>query len=334
MIHAKWFRKTGDSWTCLLCPVECVLSENNPIGRCRIRGLDNGIPSLPGYGKCVSLSIDPIEKKPLYHFHPGTSVLSTGPAGCNLKCDFCQNWSISQEKNVPARYVEPSELAEMALSSRSSGIAFTYTEPSIWFEYIMDTAPLVREKGGYVVMVSNGMIHPNPLDEYIELVSAWNIDLKSWSSEFYKRHCAGNRDAILKTIKRVADSGCHLELTFLLIPGENDKPDEWKEMSKWIADNCRVTTVLHISRYFPRYKLNAPPTPYDTLKEAEEIFRNHLPFVYLGNIAGEDKDTICPACGTILIDRTRQIVETATIIDGKCPNCAVDTGISTDDKRQ
>ncbi len=332
MRKAEYFRRSNGNWECLLCPVKCSLSEKNPLGRCRVRCLENGIPSLPGYGKCVSLSIDPIEKKPLYHFHPCTSVFSTGPAGCNLKCDFCQNWSISQEHDVPARFIEPAELASMAVSQRSSGIAFTYTEPTIWYEFIADTAPLVRERGGYVVMVSNGMINPDPLDNYLEYVSAWNIDLKSWNPDFYKRHCAGNRDAVLRTIRRIADSESHLELTFLLIPGENDKPQEWEEMGEWIAEHCGRTTVLHISRYFPRYKLMAQPTPYETMKQAEEVFSRNLPFVYLGNVAGEQCETRCPVCRTVLIERNFGMMHAYTKPDGKCSKCGCITGIVTDDR--
>jgi pyruvate formate lyase activating enzyme len=328
MRTAEWFVKDGERWKCLLCPKGCSFkADSSALGLCRVRGIKNGKPYLPGYGECVSLSIDPIEKKPLYHFLPGSYIFSTGPAGCNLSCDFCQNWSISQSGNVPTRYLSPDELAEMAMSGKSSGIAFTYTEPTIWFEYIADTSPLVRRKGGAVVMVSNGEINPDPLLELIEVTDAWNVDLKSWSDEFYRRHCGGDRDTVLNTIRTLARSSCHLEVTFLVIPGENDDPLEWREMASWISDQCGNDTVLHISRYFPRYKLRQQPTPFDTLVKARDTFSEKLHNVYIGNVSMENSNTVCPDCGAVCVERTGWLVNTEGMNKGRCASCGRELNI-------
>jgi len=322
MRDPQWFRKDEKRWKCLLCPRGCSFEiHSSALGLCRVRGLKDGQPYLPGYGECVSLVVDPIEKKPLYHFLPGSRILSTGPAGCNLTCDFCQNWSISQNKNVPTRFVSPADLAEMSLTGNSRGIAFTYTEPTIWYEYIADSAPLVRKKGGAIVMVSNGEINLDPLGKLIEITNAWNVDLKSWSDDFYKRHCGGNRDTVLQTIRTLAGSSCHLEITFLIIPEENDDPVEWREMAKWISGECGEDTVLHISRYFPRYKLRQQPTSIETLLEAREVFSEKLYHVYIGNVSLEKSDTLCPSCSAVCIERSEWKVSTEGMLNGKCASC-------------
>lgn len=329
MREPQWFKKDGNLWRCTLCPTGCVFPDKgSSLGRCRIRGVKDGIPYLPGYGMCVSLSIDPIEKKPLYHFRPGSMILSSGPAGCNLTCDFCQNWSISQSSDVPQRYVSPSDLAEMAMGNGSTGIAYTYTEPSIWYEYICDSAPKVREKGGVAVMVSNGTINPEPLTRLIEVTDAWNVDLKSWSDDFYREHCGGNRKTVLETLVTLAHSKCHLEVTFLVIPGENDFPDQWREMAGWLADECGEDTVLHISRYFPRYRLRREPTPIETLNRAQEIFSERLKHVYIGNVSSGDSDTLCPVCGSVCIRRNGWQVALVGISSGRCASCGADLNLT------
>lgn len=328
MRKAEWFEKTDDGWICKLCPRGCGFENGgNSKGLCSVRGVKDGEPFLPGYGECVSLSVDPIEKKPLYHFLPGSSILSTGPAGCNLRCDFCQNWSISQDGSAPTRYVPPDELADLALSRGSCGVAFTYTEPVIWYEYIADVAPLVRERGGAVVMVSNGEINGEPLDRMTEFTDAWNVDLKSWSDGFYEEHCRGDRETVLNTLKTLGGSRCHLEITFLIIPGENDDPAEWKDMAEWIADSCGRNTVLHISRYFPRYRLKAPPTPVKTLLEARRVFSEKLHHVFIGNASTDFSNTACPSCGEVCIDRRGYSIDAEGAKGGECSSCGADLGV-------
>ncbi len=263
---------------CGICPRGCVFTEERPLGFCRVRGLGN-----PGYGMCAALAVDPIEKKPLSRFKPGTRVLSTGPNGCNLTCKYCQNWHISQQKVPSARYISPEELAETAMN-RSQGIAYTYTEPTIWYEYIMDSAPLVRERGGFAVMVSNGYVNPGPLKDLIGVTDAWNIDLKAFREQFYRDVCEGHLETVKNSIAIIADSGCHLELTWLLIPGFNDHPEEIEEAGRWIAKTCGGDTPLHLSRYFPTYRMDAPPTPLPLLHQTAELFRKHLTDVIPGNV--------------------------------------------------
>lgn len=321
----RWITRIDGGWCCGLCPHHCLWTPENPTGKCRIRGLRDGVPALPGWGGCVSLAIDPVEKKPLYHFHPGASVLSTGPAGCNLSCSFCQNWEISQRESS-TRLVQPEDLVGMALSRGSGGMAFTYTEPTIWFEYVMATAPLVREAGGFTVMVSNGYVESGPLDEYLKVINAWNIDLKGWSDRFYPEFCGASIKPVLASIEKVAASGSHLEVTFLVIPGLNDDPREWEAMGSWLASHAGRRTPLHVSRYFPRYRLETPPTPLETISRAVESFRAHLDFVYPGNVAGEE-NTLCPSCGALLIRRSGYSVEKAGISGGRCIGCGADAGV-------
>lgn len=263
---------------CGICPRACVFSEENPVGFCGVRGLGN-----PGYGICTGLAIDPIEKKPLSRFKSGSTVLSTGPNGCNLTCAFCQNWRISQLKSPSAVYIPPNELVDLALS-RSDGIAYTYTEPTIWYEYILDTAPEVRKRGGIAVMVSNGYVNESPLRDLIRVTDAWNIDLKAFTGKFYKDLCGGDLETVKRSISILARSGCHLELTWLLIPGHNDDPEQVLRAAAWIAETAGPDTPLHLSRYFPTYRMNVPATPLQLLHDTAGIFREHLSDVILGNV--------------------------------------------------
>jgi pyruvate formate lyase activating enzyme len=316
----RWLREEEDGWRCTLCPQACLLSAESPSGLCRVRGLVEGEPALPGYGRCVSLAIDPVEKKPLYHFLPGSSILSTGPAGCNLSCRFCQNWTISQTGDAPTRYVDPHDLADLAMSQGSAGVAFTYTEPTIWFEYIEDTAPLVRSRGGAVVMVSNGYVNPKPLRRYLELTDAWNVDLKAWSDDFYTRLCGGHLKPVMTTIETIAASPVHLEVTLLIIPGENDAPEDWRGMAEWLAEAAGPGLPVHLSRYFPRYRHQGRVTPESMLVEARGVFSEYLHHVYLGNV-GSVSDTLCPACGAVLVSRSGYRGRPVGVDDGRCVSC-------------
>ncbi len=247
------------------------------MGLCRVRGAGN-----PQYGRCIGLAVDPVEKKPLSRFKPGTKVLSTGPNGCNLSCMNCQNWRSSQHQ-VRTVYLSPEELAQAALS-KSDGLAFTYTEPVLWYEYILDTAPLVRSGGGYTVMVSNGYVNPDPLRELIQVTDAWNIDLKAFTNSFYRDVCGGDLSTVLNSVKQVAESHCHLELTWLLIPGMNDYPGEVREAAIWIAENAGPDTPLHVLRYFPEYRMDIQATPVSLLERTVSLFREHLSDVISGNV--------------------------------------------------
>jgi pyruvate formate lyase activating enzyme len=268
----------------------------------------------------VSLAVDPIEKKPLYHFLPGTEVLSVATYGCNLLCPFCQNADISQRR-APSRSIAPDELVALAGRHRVPSIAYTYNEPCIWFEYVLDACRLARAAGLGNVLVTNGMLNPEPLAELLPVVDATNIDLKSIRPEFYRDYVKGDLDAVLATIQ-AASRACHVELTNLLIPGRNDSQADIRELARFVAGLGR-STVLHFSRYFPRHRATEPPTPAATLERAAAIAREQLDYVYLGNLATrpEDRDTFCPKCRNLLVDRSSYAGHAVGTNDGNCSVC-------------
>ncbi len=317
-VQAKYFSKLEHKLIrCELCPVNCKIKPGKH-GICKLRLNDDGELIADGYGKVVSLSIDPIEKKPLYHFHPGKPILSTGPNGCNLRCPFCQNWQISQE-NVPTQYVSPEQLAELGGRQNSIGVAFTYTEPLIWYEYLYDTALLLRECGLKVVVVSNGYLNEQPARELFGIVDAANIDLKSASPEFYRDTCRGNRDDVLRTIRIAHEMNVALEVTNLLITGENDSEDDIKAIVDLIAE-IDPLIPFHISRYFPNYKYDNAPTPLGSLERAVNIAREKLAYVYPGNYI-DNSDTRCPQCGHVLVKRNGYHIDLPHGEIGNCPEC-------------
>jgi pyruvate formate lyase activating enzyme len=267
----------------------------------------------------VSAALDPIEKKPLFHFYPGSMILSTGPNGCNLSCAFCQNWEISQA-DQPAEYIEPRQLAELAAGNGSIGVAYTYTEPLVWFEYLMEACAEVRKKGLVNVLVTNGTMNPGPLAELLPLVDAMNIDLKSMDPQFYRETCGGDLKTVLGTIE-AASKSCHVELTNLVIPGLNDSEKDMNELVGWVA-GLDPLIPLHISRYFPRYRLEIPATPEKTLKKFYDLAVKSLKYVYLGNIQIKGtEDTLCPQCGRILIEHSGYRVSITGLEGGNCAGC-------------
>ncbi|UCG44149.1 MAG: AmmeMemoRadiSam system radical SAM enzyme [candidate division WOR-3 bacterium] len=315
---ARFWRKVKDGVRCELCPNFCMIGPGDA-GRCLGRRNVGGELVAFTYGETVSMGSDPIEKKPLYHFHPGTSILSVATYGCNLACPFCQNCEISQEV-APTRYVAPEHLVTMALESGGLGVAFTYTEPMVWFEYLMDAGRMLKEHGQMVVLVTNGMINAEPLEELLPLVDAMNVDLKSIRPSFYRDYVRGRLGAVLNTVERARRS-CHLELTTLLIPGRNDSEEEIEELVDFVA-GLGPSTVLHFSRYFPRHRAKEPPTPVAGLVAAAEIARRKLDYVYLGNVVVDQyRDTLCPQCGSLLVERSGYTGVVRGISGGKCTNC-------------
>ncbi|HBP63571.1 MAG TPA: AmmeMemoRadiSam system radical SAM enzyme [Desulfosporosinus sp.] len=301
--------------TCLLCPQHCQLRQGQS-GRCHARkNYEGEIESLT-YGEVAAWNLDPIEKKPLYHFYPGSSIFSAGGFGCNLSCSFCQNHEISQKHQV-GRKVTPAELAEMALEAQKSiGLCFTYSEPSMWFEMIRDTAPLVRAQGGKVVLVSNGTISPRFLEALIPWVDAVNIDIKAFSEAFYQHYCGGKLAWVLDNVERLAGR-VHLEITTLIIPGANDDSKEIRELAGWLRQ-LKVPLAWHLSAYHPAYRLTIPPTDRQTLERLWGIGKESLPYVYLGNVRGGDT-TFCPQCGEAVIQREPVLVNRSE--QGCCPKC-------------
>jgi pyruvate formate lyase activating enzyme len=320
---------------CELCPHHCVLSEGKS-GICLTRRNKNNELMTINYCRPVSMSVDPIEKKPLYHFHPGSKIFSTGPNGCTFKCMFCQNWEISQ-KVIPAKKISPKDFIKTVTDSDSIGIAYTYSEPYIWFETIMEIGPVLKTYGLKNVMVTNGYMEHKPLMDLLEFVDAMNIDIKSIRPDFYKKLCNAELKPVLDTCIK-AKKMCHIEITNLLIPGENDSIEDIMELSDFIAVNLGKDTPLHFSRYFPRYKMTTQPTDESVLLRAWEIARAELDYVYIGNIDIKDKsDTHCPSCGTILIRRNGYNVEIMSKFPQvqhshklmTCPECGYKTNIST-----
>lgn len=318
-VPARFSKPEGEHVRCMLCPNLCLVASGKT-GRCLGRKNIDGKLYAVNYGRVVSVAMDPVEKKPLYHFHPGQELLSVATYGCNLLCPFCQNWGISQ-RVAPTRYIGPEELVKLAREEGAFGVAFTYTEPLIWFEYLIDAGTQLRAAGLATVLVTNGMVNKEPLDELLPLVDAMNVDLKSIRPGFYADYVKGSLDAVLDTIRR-ARKVCHVELTNLLIPGCNDTDEEMRELVDFVGGLGR-DTVLHFSRYFPRHRASAPPTPEARLGRAAEIARERLDYVYLGNVSAEAKhrDTFCPQCGRKLVDRSHYTGQVVGIEQGKCVGC-------------
>lgn len=283
MKEALYYEKLDGRRThCRLCPHECVIRDGAR-GFCGIRANKGGILYAESYGKATSIALDPVEKKPLYRYHPGEYILSLGTSGCNFRCQFCQNYSISQDLSAPVRDVTPDQVVKKAEEAGSFGIAYTYNEPFIWYEFVIDTARLAVSRGFCNVLVTNGFVNPQPLEEILPYIGAMNIDLKSMDDDFYKRVCAGRLEPVLGTIKRASRS-CHVELTNLIIPTLNDSEDAIGGLVDWVFKEVGPETPLHFSRYFPCYKMSLPPTPVETLKMAEKIAKRKLKYVYLGNV--------------------------------------------------
>jgi len=287
-----------------------------------VRENRDGILVAANYGEVAAAALDPIEKKPLYHFYPGSFIFSAGSRGCNLRCRFCQNWELAHG-DPPARFFEAAELVDLAMEDpRSLGIAFTYNEPLVWYEYLLDCLPLARDKGLKTVLVSNGFIEEEPLKPLLELVDAWNIDLKGFSARYYHKILGGHLKPVLNTLELVAAGPGHLEVTTLLVPGLNDSLAEIEELVTWVAQNLGPDTPLHFSRYFPRYRLDLPPTPAPTMQAAYELGRAQLHYVYLGNInQGRTTDTFCPRCGETVIHRRGYGADTSKLKENRCAFC-------------
>ncbi len=327
MRSADFFTKLADKKVqCRLCPHFCVLNEGE-YGICRSRKNVSGHMVLMNYGEVCSINIDPVEKKPLYHFRPGSRILSLGNNGCNLKCAFCQNWEISQE-SVQTREFLPQDVLQTAKKAALHAVAFTYAEPVIWFEYILDCAKLLKSHNIATVLVTNGTINPEPLRELLPYISALNIDIKAMRDDFYKTHCHGYLETVLKTAN-IASKSTHLEITNLIIPTENDTDADFEKLGEFISENLGELTPLHLSRYHPAYLMKHPPTPVETLHRAYSITSKYLKYVYLGNVMSRRFSTTrCPSCDMELIVRDGfQVTSDHLKNTSICPNCGFDTGI-------
>lgn len=318
---AKYWHLDGkNSVRCELCPHACLIPDGKG-GICRVRRNEGGILVSDAFAEVISLSVDPVEKKPLYHFYPGSDILSTGPRGCNFSCGFCQNWEISQKDGL-TYHAEPAQLVSLAEEYNSIGIAYTYTEPTIAFEFVLETGRLAKEAGLKNVLVTNGFIEPKPLMDLLDVVDALNIDLKSMDTEFYRKHCGGRLEPVLRTIELCKKQGAHVEITNLLIPNFNDSDGAIMALIDFVGSVDPLIPV-HFSGYYPCFRFTAPPTPLDRLLRAYEIALEKLPYVYIGNRRTEiGSDTFCPKCRNRLVSRSGFSAKIVGIDDsGNCNNC-------------
>ena len=319
---SNFYRQEGDWIICTLCRHYCKLKEGQ-IGICGVNANEGGRLRNLVYGKVAALNIDPIEKKPLYHFFPGTKALSLGTVGCNFQCPFCQNWQISQSHVVESsQEVTPKQLVEAAVHEGCRTIAYTYNEPTIFYPFARDVALLAHANGLKNIFVSNGMESPEVLADMKGLIDGFNIDLKSFKPDYYKKNLKGSLEGVLDTLKRLKQERIWVEVTTLIVPEDNDSDDELRRIAEFIADELDPSTPWHISAFRPEYKVtDRNTTPLETLKRAEAIGHEAgLHYIYMGNVS-EDGNTDCPACGTRLIERQGFYVIANRLEDGKCPKC-------------
>ncbi len=331
--EASYYRQLGGGVVqCNLCPHQCVLAPGER-GICRVRENIQGKLYSLVYNKPVSIHLDPIEKKPLFHFLPGTTTYSVATVGCNLRCLYCQNWEISQSSPEDIKSVNrtPEQLVDEALVSGAQSIAYTYSEPTVFYEYMLATAKLAHKKGLKNVVISAGYINPEPLKELCKYVDAIKIDLKAFNNSFYKRIVGGELEPVLQSLKVIKEQGIWLEIVYLVIPGENDNPEEIKDMAQWIKENLGENIPLHFSRFHPTYKLiNLPPTPKETVKKLRQIAIDQgLKYVYTGNLGDwETESTYCPNSQEIAIQRQGFfIIEEDNIKNGLCPDGEIIPGV-------
>ncbi|MDZ7738728.1 MAG: AmmeMemoRadiSam system radical SAM enzyme [Bacteroidales bacterium] len=322
---ALYQEETAKGIMCNICPNECVLKEGE-LSDCRNRIVRDGELYTMAYGNPCALNLDPVEKKPLYHFMPSTLAFSIATAGCNLACLNCQNWNISQTSPDKTRNhdLNPEKVVKSALEYACRSIAYTYSEPVTFYEYMLNTASLAKQSGIQNIMVSNGYINKEPLIRLSKVIDAVNIDLKSFNNSTYLKLTGGKLDPVLNTLRTLKDQGVWLEITNLVVPEYTDNMDEIREMCKWLYDNGFSDTPLHFSRFQPLYKLEQlPPTPVSSLNKAYDIARKEgLKHVYIGNVPGTHaSDTSCPECGKTLVERKGYSIKVNNIESGRCKFC-------------
>ena len=315
----------GGEIQCELCPHRCRVAKGKR-GICRVRENKEGKYYSLVYGNPCAVHLDPIEKKPLFHVLPGTASFSLATAGCNFQCKFCQNWEISQAfpEDVYSYEVPPEVIVKKAKEIHARSIAYTYVEPTIFYEYMFDIGHLTKKEGLLNVTHSNGFINPGPLKNLCKVLDAANIDLKGFTENFYRELCAGDLNPVLETLKTLKKEKVHLEITNLIIPTKNDDLSVLREMCLWIRRELGADTPIHFSRFYPLYKLkNLPPTPVSTLDKAREAALSAgLEYVYVGNIPGHaGESTFCPKCKKMIIQRTGYMVGEINLKNGKCRYC-------------
>jgi pyruvate formate lyase activating enzyme len=320
MKEAMYYEKLDNGTVrCRLCPHRCSIVLDRT-GTCKVRKNIEGKLYSVNYGKVSSWSMDPIEKKPLYHFYPGHWIFSVGSFGCNFRCKFCQNWQIAQQTEVFTKEISPNDLVQAAKKQDDNlGIAYTYNEPTIWYEYVIECAKLAKQEGLKNVLITNGFIEKEPLNEILPYIDAMNIDVKAYHESFYEDLVSGRLSPVKETVELV-NSKCHIEITTLIIPGMNDGKEEIELLAQWLS-SLRKDIPLHLTRYFPNYKLDISHTPINTITKARDIAMKYLDYVYTGNVIDiEGNNTFCPSCGYAVIKRNGYMIQ-KTVQDKKCPKC-------------
>jgi pyruvate formate lyase activating enzyme len=321
-----WSSLDGSTIQCALCPRKCVIQKDGR-GFCGVRTNKNGTLYTLGYSNPIAVAIDPIEKKPFFHVTPGEPAFSLAVAGCNMRCVFCQNWQISQAKpdETPSYNMQPIDVVNAAIKNNCKWIVYTYTEPTVFYEYMLDIAKLAKQKGLYNAMHSCGYINKEPLENLLPYMDAVNIDLKGFTEDFYAKMGSFSELApVLNTLKLIKQKGVWLEITNLVIPTANDDMQKIKEMCVWIKQNLGDDVPLHFSRFHPDFKLkNLPETPIETLELAHKIAKDAgVKYVYIGNVPGHKyENTFCPRCGKLIVGRTGYSITEINIKDGKCKYC-------------
>jgi len=322
--EAMFYAATPKGAKCLICPNECSIKDGEA-GDCRSRVNTGGKLFSIAYGNPCAVHVDPIEKKPLFNFLPGSHAYSIATAGCNLACLYCQNWDISQTSPDKTRNYDlmPRQVVEEAIANQCKSIAYTYSEPITFFEYTYDTSKIARSKNIRNVLVSAGYINENPLRELAKYIDAANIDLKSFKDEIYMKLNGGSLQPVLNTLKVLKEMNVWLEITNLVVPSWTDDLTMVSQMCKWLFDNGFANNPLHFSRFYPQYKLTQlPATPVSTLIKCREIaMKAGLKFVYIGNVPGEAENTICPSCGKVVVARKGYQINTTNLVASKCKYC-------------
>lgn len=313
---AKYYNNEDNYINCFLCPHHCKINEGN-LGICKVRKNIKGKLYTLNYETMTSYGYDPIEKKPLYHFYPGEDIFSFGTFGCNFACDFCQNISIVENVNM-FMTTKTEDVLKLGQANKSIGIAYTYNEPTIFYEFMYDIAKLAKENKLKNVIISNGYINKEALTDILPFVDAMNIDLKSMEDSYYKKLCKGALKPVLETIK-TAYGKTHIEITTLIIDGENSDEDEIYNLSKFISE-ISPDIPLHLSKYHPSHKMTNPPTKVQTLINLRNVARQNLNYVYIGNIWGLDNNTYCPNCNNLLVSRYPNL-EIIGLVNRHCNKC-------------
>ncbi len=324
--EVMFYKKRADlKIECSICPKKCRIADLER-GYCGNKENRGGIYYSLVHSLPCAAHIDPIEKKPLFHYLPSTTAFSIAAAGCNFECRFCQNWRIAQYRpeQIESTFMSPDDIVRLALQKKAPTIAYTYTEPVVFYGYMYDCAKQGRRKGVGSVMISNGYINEEPLLELCKYLTAVKIDLKAFTEDFYRDYCSGELEPVLNTLKVLKRIGMWFEIVVLIIPTLNDSPDEIRRMSSWIAANLGPDVPLHFSRFHPMYKIkNLPPTPLQTLETCHRIAQTAgLRYVYLGNVAGHPAEsTYCPKCTKTVIQRIGYSIMKNSITDGTCSYC-------------